>query len=824
MRYLPSIIVVIVLLAALVVADRAKIRAIEEERRHAVADLLSNVQTQIDRYVSITVKSVRQLAAKVDPSFDINQDEFEALVKDIDTGPAKIIRVELAPGFVTKLVYPAEGNQGLIGKSLLRPNVDGRTPLQNNVDRGFPPLGKVNVTKDGLTELHVRAEVREVTNDQVISRGLVHMVFQFSLFVEDQSGLLQQEDLDFIFLASPLGAERPTLSPVWQAEGNLEPISYVQRFPAFNFFFYLRLTEGWKPTAAQALTHRLWYAGLASLIFLPILLANWFAVSRGTARGHLSKTQDQMSGILKNLPGAAFTYTIPAGHKAPGPEDRMKFLNPDACREIWGVEASAVEDDIAVIRACLSSPEDAAGIAEATIRSIESMSWFEHTWSITTPEGEQKWLYARAHPTRQDDGAVKWSTIVFDNTETVENERELERQRELTFLAQKSESIGQLSGGVAHDFNNILAAVMTNLEIVRDFRHDDERSEIVDEAVDAALDATTKGADLTQNMLAFAKVAVLEPKALKLNDVIVRSIRWITRTIPENIKIETSFADDLRLIHVDEASTSSALLNLIINARDAMPDGGSITIKTQNVKITHADMDLGTGELPPGDYVEMTVADTGGGIAGSNHERVFEPFFSTKGPSEGTGLGLAMVQGFMKQSGGSVALNSNLGQGATFRLLFRAYEGAGEQEDVADLDPVMAKPSGARIMVVEDEMVFLSSLKTMLAGSGYSVRTAISGDEAWQLLRDRPDVDLVLSDVVMPGTLQGTDLARKIEEEMPNLPVILMSGYASPLKNWHDLNLRVVNQLMNKPIPKAELIEAIERALETQRVREFDLQ
>ena len=384
------------------------------------------------------------------------------------------------------------------------------------------------------------------------------------------------------------------------------------------------------------------------------------------------------------------------------------------------------------------------------------------------------------------------------------------REREVLAALQRQQSIVQLSGGVAHDFNNILAMIMVNLEIAQNLKNDKDKAEIVDEALRDALDSTEKGAELTKNLLAFAKEAVLEPKDVAINDVVSRSISWIARTIPENIEIELKLANDLPRVYIDEPSLSSAMLNLIINSRDAMPQGGKIAIETRSTVVRPNDENPSVANLDPGHYIELTVSDTGTGIASAEQQQIFEPFYSTKAPTESSGLGLAMVQGFMTQSGGTIYLSSQPGSGAIFKLLFPAHIQTSEQKAVY-VPQQNLHPSGASLMIVEDEAAILKSLNTILTTSGYRVHTAANGDQAWEALQKNPDVDLVLCDVVMPGKLQGTDLARKIKDVNPHLPVVLMSGH--PFKHKHELDFTAASQLLGKPIRQTDLIEAIEQAL-----------
>jgi len=428
-------------------------------------------------------------------------------------------------------------------------------------------------------------------------------------------------------------------------------------------------------------------------------------------------------------------------------------------------------------------------------------------------------MYAVAYATMVFWGSVmaaKLTEYWRDSLRNLKNaEDEALREREVVAALQRQQSIVQLSGGVAHDFNNVLGAITINLELardtVKDLKANQEATDTLNETLKDALDATERGTGLTRSLVAFAKVAVLEPKKLDINSVVEQSINWMARTIRADIKIETVLADDLRPIFVDEASLSSALLNLIINARDAIPGDGYIQIKTRNLEVFATNENTHLNDLTPGHYIELTVKDSGTGIAASEQQRIFEPFFSTKGPSAGSGLGLAMVQGFMKQSGGAVYLKSELGSGATFQLLFSVYDEP--FENIHSDSPTLENSgsSGARIMIVEDEAAILKSMKRMLSVSGYQIRTAINGDEALNSLHQDPNIDLVLSDVVMPGNLQGTDLAREIQDTMPDIPVILMSGHV--FTHDHNLKLPVVSQLLNKPIRKVDLIKAIETGL-----------
>lgn len=389
-------------------------------------------------------------------------------------------------------------------------------------------------------------------------------------------------------------------------------------------------------------------------------------------------------------------------------------------------------------------------------------------------------------------------------------EQQTLKERELVEKLQRQQSIGQLSAGVAHDFNNILAAITFNLEVAKS-SNDQNDSEEFNESMDAAFSATEKGSELTRSLVSFAKVAVLEPKTLEINDVIEQSLQWITRTIPANISIDLLLGESLPVIEVDETALSSALLNLIINARDAMPDGGIIQIRTSLKTIPDNIPEYANIDITSGDYVELSITDSGTGIALSDHGRIFEPFYSTKDPGKGSGLGLAMVQGFMKQSGGGVILESEPGKGTTFNLLFKAHSSRPTERIRSEEPASLVTRGNATLMVIDDEPAILDAVARMLRDAGYKVRTAVSGDLAWYSLKTDSSVDLVLSDVVMPGNLQGIDLARNIKESLPHIPVILTTGY--PLSFEHEKDRPPVDRFLHKPIRKHELLKAIEITL-----------
>ncbi|WP_335753412.1 ATP-binding protein [Sulfitobacter sp.] len=453
-------------------------------------------------------------------------------------------------------------------------------------------------------------------------------------------------------------------------------------------------------------------------------------------------------------------------------------------------------------------PKDREGMYKRLSDAARDLSTFKRRFQITTKTGERKWLETLTGASRVEDGNVRTDGFILDVTAEVETQAQLEVQREVVHRAQKHESIGQLTGGVAHDFNNLLAVIMGNLELLRDDMTDADHIEMID----AGIQATKRGADLTRNMLAFARKARLSPEVVDLNRLVNETRNWAGRTLPANISVETSLSADLWETEADPSSIESALLNLILNARDAMQDGGELMLETANVHVHDAYIDSRQEKLAPGCYVMLSVSDTGEGISGPILSRIFEPFFSTKPTGKGSGLGLSMVQGFMHQSGGTVQVYSEWGVGTSFNLYFKALTDELVCQKIEETFVEPHQANGRRILVAEDESEVLAVIVTMLEKAGYDVTSASTGDEARAIFDASPDFDLLLTDIVMPGTLQGTTLSKVLREQVPDLRVIFMSGYANEA-TVRGNDLRPEDIRLMKPVIRADLLAALSKSL-----------
>jgi PAS domain S-box-containing protein len=368
--------------------------------------------------------------------------------------------------------------------------------------------------------------------------------------------------------------------------------------------------------------------------------------------------------------------------------------------------------------------------------------------------------------------------------------------------AQRMEAFGQLTGGIAHDFNNLLTIVTGNLELLADTTETAASRTLLKRAADAA----DMGAALTKRMLTFARRRQLSPRALDVNDLVLGLMEILKRSIGEPITLTTILAGNVWKVRVDPSELENAVLNLAINARDAMPNGGELIVETRNVP---------GGELPVDDgrdCVLLSVNDTGHGMTPDVQERAFEPFFTTKEPGRGTGLGLSTLYGFAEQSGGHVTIDSKVGGGTTVRLYLPRADIDAESADADESKAIPLANDGETVLVVEDNPDVRELTLQRVEGLGYVVLEADSGASAVRILQGGAHVDLVLSDIVMAGGMSGYDLARWIAANAPAVKVVLTTGYAAE-EARHDPTAAEATPILRKPYKRLDLAIALRDAL-----------
>jgi len=381
------------------------------------------------------------------------------------------------------------------------------------------------------------------------------------------------------------------------------------------------------------------------------------------------------------------------------------------------------------------------------------------------------------------------------------------KQDEALRKSQRMEAIGQLTGGIAHDFNNLLTIITGNHELLEMEIEDAEQRDLLARANNAAL----MGARLTNRLLTFARRRRLDPVVLDLNEQVLTMAELLRRALGETIVLGTLLAPGLWSVRADPSEIENAVLNLAINARDAMPGGGKLVIETRNVMLDDGDVATEVG-VQPGDYVRLSVSDTGIGMTREVLARLFEPFFTTKEPGKGTGLGLSVIYGFVKQSGGHVTAYSEVGKGTTVNLYLPRVTADAERQAAAKKAPSAGPDIGETILLVEDNADVRAVTARRLGNLGYSMIEAGNAAQAIEALRSGKRIDLVFSDVVMPGGMSGFELAQWMRSNVPGIRILLTSGFAEDVARAGEAPASAL-EILRKPYSGTELARALRKAI-----------
>lgn len=426
-------------------------------------------------------------------------------------------------------------------------------------------------------------------------------------------------------------------------------------------------------------------------------------------------------------------------------------------------------------------------------------------------DGTRFWASVVIDPIKDDAGEIiGFAKVTRDLTERREAQIELEKSRNALFQSQKMEAVGQLTGGVAHDFNNLLTGIMGSLDLMK-ARLAQGRLNELERYITAAQGAASRAATLTHRLLAFARRQPLAPKVVNANRLISHMEDLVRRSVGPNISIETVLAAGLWNCICDPNQLENAILNLCINARDALPEGGQITVETANSWID--DAEAAERDMDRGQYVAICVTDNGSGIAPEVLERVFDPFFTTKPVGQGTGLGLSTVYGFAKQSNGLARIYSELGVGTTVKIYLPRHLGKSE-EDQQEAEPAeLPRAEGETVLVVDDEPTIRMLIADALGELGYRAIEAADAASGLKVLESDVAIDLLISDVGLPGGMSGKDMVDAARIHRPNIKVLFITGYAEngAITNGH---LDPGVQVMSKPFSMEKLAARIRSIIE----------
>ena len=522
---------------------------------------------------------------------------------------------------------------------------------------------------------------------------------------------------------------------------------------------------------------------------------------RQQAHDELLESERRYRRLVEAVVDYAIFQLDPSGHVAtwnPGAQ-RIKGYTPE---EIIGRHFST-----------FYTPEDLENDVPklALAQAAEQGRWEAEGWRMRK-DGTRFWASVVIDRITDESGAIiGFAKVTRDLSERKQAQDELKRVQEQLVASQKLEAVGQLSGGIAHDFNNLLMIVLGNLENAeRNSRHLGAAN--LHRALANAKRGAQRAAALTSRLLAFSRRQALDPKPINLNKFLGGLQEFLQRTLGERVEVQTVGGAGLWQIEVDVNHLESAIVNLAINARDAMPNGGKLTVEAANVSADE-EYSRANPEVAAGQYVVIGVSDTGLGMSSEVLSHAFEPFFTTKEPGQGTGLGLSQVYGFVKQSGGNVKIYSEVGEGTSIRMYFPRYYGH-EQPAVDDQEEFLAEGDAVEtIVIVEDDTDLRSYISDVLRDLNYRVLPAGSAQAALTiLLQEEQKVDLLLTDVVMPG-INGRELGRRAQQMRPHLRVLYMTGYSRNAV-VHQGRLDEGVDLLEKPITQAKLALKVREILD----------
>ncbi|MCC7275512.1 MAG: response regulator [Alphaproteobacteria bacterium] len=566
----------------------------------------------------------------------------------------------------------------------------------------------------------------------------------------------------------------------------------------------------WRRTAYMVAAG--WLAGSAAILLLTAwLMREWrrrlqgegmLAAANATLRAEVaerSRAEGEAEAARVRLVDAIRAF--PGSFRLFDRDERLVLTN-DVRWVPLGVEAPAIRPGVTIaelVRIAADREFDAAAVGRREEWLQERLAQFRRGYTdaeVAWRDG--RWFHLLERRT-SDGGTI---SLRLDITARKRIEEELRQ-------AQKMEAVGQLTGGIAHDFNNMLTVIIGNAELIVDHPGADAQVRAASELI---LRAAAGSADLTGRLLAFARRSPLQPRRVDISRFVARIDGLLRRALGEEVDISLVPSAHLWEVTIDPSQLETAILNLAVNARDAMPNGGKLTIETANVEID-ADYAAANQDAQVGQFVMVAISDTGEGMTPETMRRAFEPFFSTKEVGKGTGLGLSMVYGFVRQSGGHVKIYSEVGRGTTIRMYLPRAVDADPPIDGPDIADSPRAARGERILVVEDDDLVRAHVAGQLKALGYQVIDAANGDAAVDILSGPAPLDLLLTDVVMPGGMTGRDVADAAQRLRPGLPVIFMSGYT---RNAiiHGGRLDADARLLSKPFRLREIAAKVREALD----------
>lgn len=777
--YFPVVVAAIFLLGLGLYVDRLNSHAKKQELERSILDQVGVVRARIEGNITNNTMVIKGLVAAISIEPDMSEERFIALSTPLLSGLSQIRNIAAAPDMVIRYMNPVIGNEAAIG-------VDFRTlPEQFDTvklarDTGEMVLaGPVNLIQGGQGFIaRIPVFVDSGIGGEKTFWGVISSVIEIEAFFV-ASGL-HDSDLKFdiairrkdasghvgeIIFGDPMVFEvAPVLTDITLPHGSWQ----LAAAPKGG---WLKNIEG-----VQGYRILLFVVSLVVLVPLVVLIRAMAKRRESEARLRLLFERSPVGIALNCYDNGAFVDVNKAlleqlGYTA---DEFLKL-------SYWDITPKKYEA--------------AEAIQLESLELTGQYGPYEKEY-IRKDGGHYPVLLKGMIIYDASGNKMIWS-FIEDISKRKQAEKSLQR-------SQKMDAIGQLTGGIAHDFNNILGIILGNLEMLK-YELPKESGKALSR-IDSIYQAGQRAVDLTKQLLSFSRSRPSRQDVTNINNLVEKIENLIARSVTPEVVFSHQLDENLWLTQIDQGEFEDAMLNLSLNARDAMSGRGQLMLRTRNVTLDESSCEH-IVNARPGEYVELIISDTGEGISVEQQERIFEPFYTTKEEGKGTGLGLAMVYGFVQRSGGFIGVHSETGVGTTFKLYLPRFEGEAESLAEEKIEKAVVPPRGSEtLLIVDDEEALLKLASSFLVSLGYRVFTATDGKKALKKLHQEPGVDLLISDIVMPGGINGFELAKQASAEFSGLKVLLTSGYAGKVVGVSDaITSENKANILNKPYSHNEL-------------------
>ena len=789
LNFLPVVLAGIFLLILGVYIDRINTYANQQEYKNTLLSKVSVIRAKLEGNINSNATLVKGLVVAISLEPEMTTQRFTALTTPLLSGRSQIRNIAAAPDLIIRYMNPVAGNEAAIGINYRDIPEQFNAVNMAREKSELILAGPIDLIQGGQGFI---ARIPVFTNTESANTpkfwGIISSVIDVEKFY-NASGLYDM-NLDFD-IAIRNQSNTNNQAYTFFGDPNLfdaDPILTEITLPYGSWLLAAAPKGGWLNNIQSSMAFRLGLFVTGLVIFIPLVILSVSMAKSRESENRLRLLFDiSPVGItLNNFKTGAFIEANDTLLKATGyTYEEFKNLS------YWDITPLKDKKDETIRLENLHRTGRYGPYENEYIRKDGSLyPVLINRMMINDTSGNK----------------MIWS-FVEDISKRKKAEKTLQR-------SQKMDAIGQLTGGLAHDFNNILGVILGNLELLSgDLTNKNDK---VNKRINSINKAAERAVNLTKQLLIFSRKKPAQQTCTNINVLVEEMENLISRSITPEIELTHEFENDLWLCKIDQGEFEDALLNLSINARDAMKKHGTLIIKTRNVTLSSAFCELIDNAFP-GDYVELSVSDNGTGISAEHQEHIFEPFFSTKDEGKGTGLGLAMVYGFAQRSDGFVDVYSQEGLGSTFKIYLPRAEDDNMQHFIKKSQNTILPEGTETLLVVDDEIALLELAREILENKGYNVLTANNGTEAMKILNNENSINMLFSDVVMPGGINGYELAEKAIKLNPSIKILLASGYAGKAIKETAVNQVLFDKdMLNKPYSQSELLTTIRKILDGQ--------